>query len=369
VYVRDSTGAAKYSWSTSASETIVGIPRWSTEGSGGSEKHYLYVALASGKVYRLLDNGSSLAPDTTSTGWSTANPYDCSCTITTPIAMDTTNLYWAGQKTSDSSYRIWAVGQADKSVPGWSPMRPSSVSSPTTGETAVTAASIATWTSGSTYAFLGQTGYIVKANVSTGTVAEYNSNPGTGKSILGRITVVGGTGTNRVLAGDDGGNFWSIAPGTFTGTNKQWNYNGLAGTDQIKSTSIYDYTGGYVQFGTEGGRLVVLNASTGAALTGYPMTTLTTDPMRTAILYRSGVVVVGTSTGKLFFVNRRTTSGGTPQLMREYFFGSAEQVSGIAYDSSSSRYLVTTSSSATKDGRLFTIDATDSVLTDTDGIL
>jgi hypothetical protein len=282
--------------------------------------------------------------------------------------MDTSNLYWAGQKTSDSSYRVWALGQSNKSVPGWSPMRPSAVSSPVTGETAVTAASLALWTSGSTYAFLGQTGYMVKANVSTGLVAEYNSNPGSGNSILGRIIVVA-TGTNRVLAGDDHGDFWSIAPGTFTGTNKQWSYTALAGTDQFKSTPIYDYTAGYVHVGTEGGRLVVLNAATGAALTGYPMTTLTTDPMRAALLYRSGVIAVGTTTGKLFFVNRRTTSTGSPQLMREYYFGSSELVSGIAYDSSANKYLVTTSSSSSKDGRIYTIDATDVTLTDTDGNL
>ena len=99
------------------------------------------------------------------------------------------------------------------------------------------------------------------------------------------------------------------------------------------------------------------------------MTTLTTDPMRTALLYRAGIIAVGTTTGKLFFVNRRTTSGGTPALMREYYFGATEQVSGIAFDSTANKYLVTTSSSTSKDGRLFTIDATDSTLTDTDGSL
>src|SRR5581483_6952810 len=111
-----------------------------------------------------------------------------------------------------------------------------------------------------------------KANVSTGTVAEYNSNPGTGNSILGRITVVS-SGTARVLAGDDHGDFWSVAPGTFTGTNKQWGYTALAGTDQFKGASFYDFGTGYVQFGSEGGRLIVLDTSTGSPLTGYPMTT------------------------------------------------------------------------------------------------
>jgi len=114
---------------------------------------------------------------------------------------------------------------------------------------------------------------------------------------------------------------------------------------------------------------VVLDGSTGSPLTGYPMTSLTTDPMRQAILYRSGVIAVGTTTGKLYFVNRRTTTGGTPVLMREYYFGSSEQVSGISYDSNANKYLVTTASSTSKDGRLYVIDASDSTLTDSDGIL
>src|SRR5262249_49152192 len=54
VYVRGSTGAAKYSWDTGSGETIVGTPRYATVGT----THYLYVAVNgstadSGKVYRL----------------------------------------------------------------------------------------------------------------------------------------------------------------------------------------------------------------------------------------------------------------------------------------------------------------------------
>jgi hypothetical protein len=55
--------------------------------------------------------------------------------------------------------------------------------------------------------------------------------------------------------------------------------------------------------------------------------------------------------------------------MREYYFGSSEQVSGISYDSNANKYMVTTSSSSSKDGRLYTIDASDTTLTDTDGNL
>ena len=296
--------------------------------------------------------------------------------ISTELAADASNLYWAGKKTSDSSYRVWAIGQANRSVPGWSPMRPSTLGGVT--ETAVTGAALDIWTSsGVNYVFLGQTGYIVKANVSTGLVAEYNSKPTVATvkySVSGRILVVD-QGTNRVLAGDDHGDFWSIAPATpnFSGTSFQWGYTALAGTNQFKSAPFYDYRTGYVQFGSEGGKLIVIDTAQGSTtatpLTGYPMTTLTSDPIRTAVLYRSGVIAVGTTTGKLFFVNRRTVATGTPKLMREYYFGSTEQVSGIAYDQNTDKYLVTTSSATASDGKLYMIDATEAALTDTDGNL
>ena len=101
------------------------------------------------------------------------------------------------------------------------------------------------------------------------------------------------------------------------------------------------------------------------------MTTLgtTSDSMQSAVLYRSGVIAVGTITGKLFFVNRRTVAAGTPALMREYYFGSSEQVSGIAYDSNANKYLVTTANTSSGDGRFYMIDASDATLTDTDGNL
>src|SRR4029079_1380164 len=91
IYVRDQTGTAKYSWDTPSGETIVGTPRWNTTGPG----HYLYVALASGKVYRLIDNGSSLVPDT-STAWA-VNPYNCGCTNLAPPAPDTPTPYRGAQ--------------------------------------------------------------------------------------------------------------------------------------------------------------------------------------------------------------------------------------------------------------------------------
>ena len=336
IYVRDQTGAAKYYWDTGSGETIVGTPRWTT--SGGT--HYLFVALASGKVYRLVDNGSSLAP---AAGW-TVNPYDCGCTIVSPLGLDSSNLYWAGINTLSSGNMIWTLGQTTESVPIGSPM----AITPT-----LTATSPSTWVSGgTTYLFLGLAGHLLKVDITNQMLSADNTNPGSA-SVWGRISI-GTKVTNRVFAGDDGGNFWSIDPANFAGTNKQWSY-AVAG-DQIKSSPFYDYTTNVVHFGTEGGKVVALNASGSVLAAGYPYTPGTaSDSIRSALLYQGGVIAAGTTTGKLYFIDRNNGGSG-PALIREYYFGPTESVSGIGYDSNTSRYMVTTSDATTKDGRLYYID-------------
>ena len=61
VYVRSQTGAAKYSWSTSSGETIVGTPRFVTSGT----THYVFVA-TNGTT---TDSGRSTASGTTARRW------------------------------------------------------------------------------------------------------------------------------------------------------------------------------------------------------------------------------------------------------------------------------------------------------------
>ena len=43
-------------------------------------------------------------------------------------------------------------------------------------------------------------------------------------------------------------------------------------------------------------------------------------------------------------------------MIRQYYFGPTEAVSGIGYDSNSNRYMVSTADPATNDGRLYYID-------------
>ena len=92
-------------------------------------------------------------------------------------------------------------------------------------------------------------------------------------------------------------------------------------------------------------------------LTGYPPT-LNSDPITAAPLYYGGVLVVGTTLGKLYFLDRSTTAaGGSPVLLKEYNFGPTESVSSISigFDSSAHPLLVSTSSIA-NDGRLYYLD-------------
>ena len=335
VYVRDSSGTAKYAWTGAAGETIVGTPRWNTVGG----MHYLYVAVASGKVYRLVDNGSS---SLTLDGSWTTNPYDCGCTIVTPLSMDTNNLYWGG--TQSGAQKLWTIGQSSETQP---------MGSPFTVTPTITSAAPLLWTSsGTSYVFFGTTGHLLEVDVTHQTWIADNTNPGSA-SIWGRIALATNT-TNRVLAGDDAGRFWSIDPTNSSGTNKQWSYT-VTG-DTIMSSPYYDYTTNTVMFGTEGGKIVALT-SAGAAMTGYPYTPgAATDVMRSAPLYRSGVLAVGSTTGKLFFLDRDNGTTG-PALIREYYLGPTETISGVAFDANMSRYMVATSDSSAKDGKLYYIDA------------
>jgi hypothetical protein len=297
----------------------------------------LYVALASGKVYRLVDNLSSLVVD----GAWTTNPYDCGCTIVSPLAMDATNLYWGGMQ---SGNKLWTLAQAT----GTAPVVPFDIT-PT-----VTTAAPATWVSGGvTNMFVGTVGNILKVDMTNQTLLATNTNPGSA-SVWGRVGVATNGGVTRVFAGDDGGNLWAIDQSNFTGTNRLWTY--AVSGDQIRSSPYYDYATSRIHFGTEGGKVVVLDGS-GLALTGYPYTPGTaSDAIRSALLYRSGVMAVGTRTGKVFFIDRNNGTTG-PALIRQYYFGPTQEVSGVGYDSRVNRYMVTTSDPTVKDGRLYYIDA------------
>jgi outer membrane protein assembly factor BamB len=215
----------------------------------------------------------------------------------------------------------------------------------------VTNASIVTRiVGGATQVFPGSIGHILQVNVTNQSLAADNSNPGAA-SVVGRIAL-GTNGAHRIYAGDDGGRLWSLDPSNFAGTNKVWSYT--VASDSIKSSPYYHYATNSIQFGTEAGKLVVLNAS-GTPYTGYPYVPGSTSDQFRGLLYWSGILIAGTENGKLFFLDRDNgTTGPTPLL--QYFFGPSEVVSGIGYDLGSNRYMVSVADPSLNNGRVYLFD-------------
>ncbi len=65
---------------------------------------------------------------------------------------------------------------------------------------------------------------------------------------------------------------------------------------------------------------------------------------------------VGSTGGKLYFLDRNTGTTPAVSILKEYFFGSSQSVSSIGYDPSVNRYMVTSSNASTNDGRVYFFD-------------
>jgi Concanavalin A-like lectin/glucanases superfamily len=349
VYVQDESGNTLYTWSTGTNENIVGTPQWITVAS----THYLYVATNNistanaGRVYRLVDNGSSLITDPVWAALPGGDPYNCVCTIKSPLTLDGTNVYWSATSAA-STQLLMELGQVAQSVStGWPLTAPKNVTT--------SAPELAT-TGGTSSLYLGITNDLLQLDV-TGTTFVANSNL---KIVNGWISV--GTslgGITRVYAGDSSGKLWAISPANFAGANFIWSY---AAGSAINGSNYYDSTTDTVQFGTSGGTIVVLtgagSGTSGVVLnSGYPFTLNASDPIVAAPLYYGGVLVVGTTLGKLYFLDRNTGTTPGVGIISEYNFGPTVTVSGVGFDPNVNRYLVSTSStSGVKNGHLYYFD-------------
>ncbi|HXI58344.1 MAG TPA: LamG domain-containing protein, partial [Polyangia bacterium] len=279
VYVRTTTGSAAtatYYWESASGDDIIGSPRWDTV----SGVHYVYVATTSCKIYRLIDSTTNhtLTQDNTSPWDSTNNPYiyPTGCTITSPLAQDSTNLYWAGTTTVGSTPKLWTLSKTARTLPTGSPLNTTVTSNNTAP---------AIWVSGHTFSFMGLTGEIAKVDITAMSAATMNTNPGNGIAVTGRITVI----ANTLYAGDDNGFMWSINPAdpNFAGTPKNWGYHdaGCASNCQVKSHYV-DAQYSRVYYGNQAGKVYVINSS-GNAVTGYPyLVNTTSEAFATAPLYR-----------------------------------------------------------------------------------
>ena len=342
IYVRDELGNPLYSWTVPAGGgAITGTPQWISTTVSGVTTHYLYVATSAGNIYRLIDTatGTTSGTLTLDAGWPA---FSCGCTIATPLAIDTANLYWGS-----STNVFHTLSQST------TPTRTHLTLS--LGSNVVTNTGMSVATIGTASAYLAVKGAFLQISTAGNSLSATNSSPGATHSILGRV-IVGMGATKRVYGGDDGGTMWAIAPGNFAQANGLWHFTTA---NAIMSSPYYDSVTDTVQYGTQGGTIIVLSGS-GALLntTDYPYTPVggTGDPITAAPLYNSGILAVGSTKGKLYFLDRATGTSPSVKVLREYAFGASESVSGISLDPTSNRYLVSTANAATNDGRLYYID-------------
>ena len=280
-------------------------------------------------------------------GWS-SNPVSLGSpsTITTPLALDA------------SQHLRRRHAQRESEALDHQPVDRRVRNCPFSITPVITAAAPVLWTNaGVSYVILGLSGDLFEVNVTNQMSWNDNTNP-TG-SVLGGINIKT-IAPKSVFAGDSNGTLWAIDPAAFAGTAKRWS----VATGSAVGSTFWDYGADSLMFGTTGGSVYALSATSGATFTagGWPFDPdiTTTDPISAPPLYVNGILVVGTTTGKLLFMNRATGSGSVvpctgPSLIREYYFGSGVAVSGVSYNSTVGRYMVSTSSSA-NDGRLYYFD-------------
>lgn len=347
IYVRDASGNAKYSWDGPSGTDFVGAPRFDT----ASSVHYVYVATASGKVYRLIDNGSSLAQDNSGSWAGSNNPFDCACTITTPITLDSTNLYWGGILTSGSVNKVWTLAKSTRTLAS---------SSPLTTTALVSGAAPALWVNTSTYLFVGESTHFDKLNVTSQALTTTNASP-TG-TVNGRITIV----NNKLFGADTAGKLWVLDPSA-AGLTPLWtyhddtNHNGCtSGVCAVTGSLYVDWLSNRAFYGDSDGHLYATynsSGTTGAQITtGWPYRPGTSSEVyATAPFYNSGVMVAGTTTGNVYVIDINGGSG--PVLLQTYKLGTTMKVSGVGYDKTGANYLISAADPTTKNGDVFYIAA------------
>jgi hypothetical protein len=333
LYARDTDGfasSATYYWSPSAGLNFVASPRFTQEGSN----YYVWMVTSNGSVYKIQDTGTAL---TTVGGYPFRD--GASATATSPLLLDTSNVYWAGNNGSGSR-KMFSLPQTSTTLNGSGSLSADVTVFPT----------IAT-ISGTSYIFTAISGTVYKTPSNFGAGAT-SSQPTT--AVSGRVTLFGGI----LYFVENQGKLWAL---NSLDLSSNWSYQdtdasrhpgGCTAINQCSSQSIFvQVLTGRVTYGDQDGHVYVVakNGSSGSLLGGYPYRPgASTDTFTTAPLVTNGIIAIGTSGGKVFLIDQQDASN-VPSLIRTYNFRSA--VSSISYDrnnASSGEYMITTA-----DGRLF----------------
>ena len=208
IYVRNTNGSAKsatYYWDLpSGVGDIVGTPRWDTI----SNVHYVWVATTLGRVYRLKDDGTSLALDVSP--WNAPYFQGSSATVTAPLLVNSSFVFWAGAN-SGGTASLFRLAQSGGST-----------GTPTTATiSAVTSAMAFDNPNASVYLFSAAAGHVYRhdgTNVAT-SIDNTTVNPGAISG--GRVLVL----NNVVYMIDTSGKLNAVSTSSFaSNTAAQWTY-------------------------------------------------------------------------------------------------------------------------------------------------
>jgi hypothetical protein len=305
-----------------------------------SGSHYVYVVTSLGYVYKLLDNGSAFS---VVAGW----PYNngAAATGTSPLAMDATNVYWAGLD-SASAQKMFSVTRGGPVLNGSRAIAASIVGAPSVYAVG-----------GTNFVFSATNGKVYKMPTS---MASDVNNTQTTSTVSNRLTIFG----SQIYFAEDIGKIW--VTDTSDSLTTVWSYQDTgsghgacssSSTCTVKSLYLNPKTG-RVYYGDQDGHIYAVSRSgstaNGALVSGYPIRPTggsSSDSFVSAPVYIDGVIVYGSSTGKVFVIDQQNASSA-PALIQMYHFGSA--VSSIAFDNrgtAAGQFMI-----GTNDGHLYYLD-------------
>jgi hypothetical protein len=385
LWKRNSDGSAAYSitFADSTYSDLIGTPNWDTvnettvpNSSGGfgldingdgdatdTNVHVVYLATTGNagssilpRVIKLIDTGSALVRPSAG-AWSSDFSSATVKTITSPVIVDATNIYFGGTDSSNATkifgVQITAASSNEKTL-----------QKNTSAFGAVTATPAWKTYSGNTFLFLGTAAvsgqaYVYRMNVTSGSPADA-SFTGSTTSINDSVRLI----NNRAVAVTEGGKVYvldasNFNSGGFTNLstfNSGSPYSSASGSP-MRAAPYVDYNGNYIYVCDNSGRVYVIT-STGANLnSNYPFLLSPTIQLTASPLYlkSSGVIAVGGSDGAVYFINRQNASG-VPSLYKKFFVtaSGSGSVSTIAYNNSTAQYMVSST-----DGKLVFIKASD----------
>lgn len=356
VYVLSASGDVQpgYQFAPGAAAgNIVGPLFWDTEGT----THVVYFLTTAGVLYKLVDNGSTLAPPALPSPWNT--PFtDASLALgSTPVMSDQTNVYFGGNDNQNpgNSLAHWGMYKVQISTKTMPAVRINLKKVPVTGQSS--------W-----------------ADTSSGRKIYQASNVVAGASNIYRIDTTSWTvdaslastssflaptnlPVDTVFVGEQNGQMHAVSalgtPAQFverTGFPFTVNANAVTGGavwDKVNAARLPALTGGRLYFGTGAGEvfeLYLYPATWTAGTNYYRVVTPAAAAITSMPLAQNGVLYVSNSAGNLYVYD--ADSGAGPALIRTYTWFANAATSDVSRDSvGSGRIYVGTSGS-----RLYSIN-------------